>query len=338
MVVLRYKPPRERGRFFLIASEGTVQERRFPFCDRIEIRRLESGTAEEEGTLFVADPTVSAQHCLIVRTPDGRFFVRDTSRNGTRLDGRRLLPNRETELRPGQTITVGSAAPFRLLGCPGGEMAASLVARAGTMATPCSERISVVVGDIRGYTELLETSEREALQRAVSRVFARLEAVVHELGGEIKEYQGDSLLAFWEALTGDGPAVLACRAALALHHRVEALAGDPETWPFAQHPLHMDWAVATGSVSIQVFGEDRPEELSMVGEPIVLAYRIEKRADPATGPLLVCGKTRDEAGLRFEFEEIGPMDITGFNHPVPLFRLLREREEEDVVAAKGNRP
>jgi class 3 adenylate cyclase len=239
-------------------------------------------------------------------------------------------------LRPGQVLAVGSEAMFRLVESSGRKMEIS--SRLGTIASPCSEQISVLVGDIRGYTALLGSSDREVLQRAISRVFARLGTVIHDLGGEIKEYQGDSLLAFWETLNDASPSVPACRAALALCHRVEALARDPETWPFTSHPLHMDWAVATGPVSIQVFGQERPEEMSMVGEPVVLAYRIEKLANQETGPLLVCATTREEAGVRFEFGDLGLSDLTGFDHPVHLYRLLREINTEPVaMVERGKR-
>ena len=39
--------------------------------------------------------------------PDGRCFIRDMSRNGTRVDGRRLSPNLTTEFELGQVLQVG---------------------------------------------------------------------------------------------------------------------------------------------------------------------------------------------------------------------------------------
>ena len=44
------------------------------------------------GLLLVRDPIVSFRHCVVSQTPEGHCFVRDVSRNGTRLDGRRLVP------------------------------------------------------------------------------------------------------------------------------------------------------------------------------------------------------------------------------------------------------
>lgn len=338
MAVLRYKPPLTPAHFALVTDEGTPKERCFPFCDRIEIGRLETEMAAPEAMLLVEDPTVSAHHCQVFLGADGRLLVRDTSRNGTRLDGRRLLPNRETELRPGQVLTIGARTRLRLRESDLTPVYPGVFPRTGTMASPCSERISVVVGDIRGYTGLLGSAPRERIQDAVSGVFARLEEVVHEMGGEIKEYQGDSLLAFWEGLNAVSPAAPACHAALALHERVRELAGDRALWPFSEHPLYMDWAVATGPVSLRVLGADRPEELSIVGEPIVLAYRMEKLADQDTGPLLVCGRTREEAGDAFEYKELGARLLPGFDHAVHVSCLIRERPKHARAPAGGQLP
>jgi hypothetical protein len=65
---------------------------------------LEAG----EGLLLVSDPQVSRRHCIIERSSDGRLYVRDVSRNGTRVAGRRIVPNVETEICPGQTLSIGS--------------------------------------------------------------------------------------------------------------------------------------------------------------------------------------------------------------------------------------
>ena len=95
----------ERKPWFLIFGWGTSGERRFAFYDEIEIGR-DDGRAETPGVVLVADPTVSRRHCIIARRPDGRCFIRDLSRNGSRLDGRRLVPNIEMEVRPGQVVAV----------------------------------------------------------------------------------------------------------------------------------------------------------------------------------------------------------------------------------------
>ena len=81
-------------------------ERRFAFCDQVQIGRDDEGCALVPGVLLVADPAISRRHCIVRQSPDGRCFVRDVSRNGTRLDGRRMVPNLEVEIRPGQVVRL----------------------------------------------------------------------------------------------------------------------------------------------------------------------------------------------------------------------------------------
>jgi class 3 adenylate cyclase len=322
MVLLRRRGNDKLSPRRLVLAEGTETEQTFPFWERIEIGRRGGGLPEAEGILLIDDPTVSARHCVITRHGDGRLFLRDTSRNGTRLDGRRLLPNREVEIHPGQALTVGLETTFRLFEDEG-RSAPRPASRPvlPTRVAPDLETISVVVGDLAAYTSLIETVSGADLQDALARVFGLLERNVLALGGQVKEYQGDSILAFWEPSGGQSPATHACRAVLVLQRVVEEVSQDRGIWPFAEHPLRMDWAVATGPVSVQVFGQEGPEELSMVGEPIVLAYRLEKAILEPGWPL-VCEATRHAAGSDFVFREAGTLRLPGFLHPVHAYFLV----------------
>ncbi len=307
-------------------GEGGPSEQRFPFRTRIEIGRLEPGAPEYEGRLLVDDPTVSSLHCVVVRSADGRLYARDGSHNGTWLDGRRLMPNREQEIRPGQTLTVGRDLALRL-GADQEALEAEVPARPaarGTLIQTSTRDLAVLVGDIRGYTSLVASVPGRELQAAVGGVFTRLARTIHSFGGQVKEYQGDSIMAFWEPTAAKSPAIAACRAAVALTREVAVLARDGDLWPLAGRPLAMDWAVTTGAVSAQVLGADRPEELSLVGEAVVLAYRLEKAANDQTGSPLTCARTRAEARDWFEFRDAGTFDLAGFSAPVPAFHLVGE--------------
>ncbi|MEJ2721631.1 MAG: FHA domain-containing protein, partial [bacterium] len=203
------------GWWSLVAYPGAPEERRFSFDDRIEIGRSSEKRGEAEGVLLVSDPTVSARHCVITRAADGRYFIRDMSRNGTRLDGRRLVPNVEVEIRPGQLISVGGGVEFRLEGESAGS---EDTGEEWGATTPYVEPvvITVLVGDIRDYTRLIQKADLAAVQHAVRRVFHKLEDEVVRLGGTVKEIRGDALFGFWEEGLSENPASDACRAALSI--------------------------------------------------------------------------------------------------------------------------
>jgi class 3 adenylate cyclase len=321
----------------LVVDVGGPHEQRYTFFDRIEIRRRQpdppqpAGLPEQgghgrpqPGVVFVDDSTVSSQHCVITQAPDGHCFVRDLSRNGTRLDGRRLVPNIEVEMIVGQVLSVGRQTQFRLEGeAAGGGSSGSRLLRepyAGTTEQVESRTVTVLVGDIRDYTVLVQEAPATELQASVSRLFGRLEREVVRGGGTVKEHQGDAVFAFWEV--GMEPrAIAACRAALVLHRLVQELAEDRGVWSLDGYPLRMDWALTTGPVIIHSFGGDRPTGLSVIGEPVVLAFRLEKLVSDETGPIITCPATRNEAGGAFVFDNLGPKQAKGFETPIEVFAL-----------------
>lgn len=307
----------------LVANTGTADEQRVPFSGMLEIGRDEEGRHAFPGLLLITDPAVSRRHCLIVPSADGRWYVRDVSRNGTRVAGRRLVPNVETEIRPGETLTVGSLEfKFETRAAASGPV--SYTSQRETDAAPTQTIATVLVGDIRDYTVLVRRVPSPVLQRSVSRVFEILTSEVGKLGGTVKEYPGDAVLAFWEGPPDGTQTSAACRAALELDRLARRIAAESAVWEVSDFPLLMDWALATGPVLIHTFGGVHPQGLSLVGEPVVLAFRLEKLAGEDLGPILVCGRTRALAGTGFAFRDLGEVAPKGFRQRSHVYALLEE--------------
>jgi len=321
-----YLPPEvvEYPATWLVGVEGTSPAKVFLFFDRIEIGRI-NPTRLLPGNLLVEDKTVSSHHCVITQDPDGRCFIRDKSRNGTRVDGRRLSPNLTTELELGQVVSVGQGLRLRLDGMPP-ERKISRASDTSTLGVSPTTTVTVLVGDIRDYTNLVRLAGCAEIQESVNRVFEVLEREVEKLGGTLKEFQGDAIFAFWERNEATPEhASQACRAALLLNEAVRRLAADPEGWSIPSHPLAMDFALATGLVTISGYGSDGALGLSMVGESVVLAFRIEKFANDKTGPIIACPITMNLARDNFEFRSIGKHKAKGFDEEHSLYALVRER-------------
>jgi class 3 adenylate cyclase len=325
---VHYVPPAPLAlpRVELVLGAGDARERRFPFHDRVLIGRLVPGRALPPGEILIDDPTVSGRHCSLTRGLDGKILLRDMSRNGTRVDGRRLVPNVEVEVRGGQTIRIADVLELSVH-VEADDLPAAPAEPSATVGTSTLGVVTVLVGDIRDYTVLVRSVEPGALQSAVHGLFARLEKAVVEHGGTVKEYQGDAVFAFWEAHRGAprNPAEQACEAALALHALVGEISRDPTAWPLQGVPLVMDWALATGPVVIDSFGGPRRVGLSMVGGPVVLAFRLEKLASDRTGPILTCPATREMAERSFHFKPIGRRLLKGFEKAGEVFALRGAR-------------
>ncbi len=324
---LRYTEPPPDGRdakFLVVAPEGR-DARQFPFHGRLEIGRDDAARVAEPGVLLISDPVVSRQHCVVTQHASGRCFVRDVSRNGTRIDGRRLMPNVETPLSPGQVLAVGHCE-FILRG--GEEQVAGATEPPEGATMPQADRrvVTVLVGDIRDYTVLSRREISEEVQRSVSRVFERLAASVVEQGGSVKEFQGDAILAYWEGDVTGKQAPCACHAALALDALTQSLAQDRSVWSLQDFPLKVDFALCTGLVLIDSIGAGRGRAgLSMMGEPVVRAFRLEKFANDTTGRILACSMTSTLSASAFEFRDLGQMQAKGFDKPDRVFALIGPR-------------
>lgn len=325
-------PPRRPGspppKRLVALGDLALTAESFEFFDQIEIGRDDEGRAAAPGQLLVRAPHVSGRHCLITQNELGRCFVRDVSRNGTRVNGRRLMPNVESEILIGQTLDLGGGVQFTLEG----EIARAPVYEGAPKRTSVETQMTlatVLTGDIRDYTVMVRQAPSAELQQCVSRVFQRLTALVEEQGGTLKEFPGDAILAFFEGGIEGHQAVAACRAAIQLDRLARRIAADPSVWTLTDFPLRMDWALATGSVIIDSFGGDTPVGLSMVGEPVVLACRLEKFANDQTGRVLVCPSTQRMAtqslrlspGAPLRFVDLGLMQAKGFDAPDSVFAL-----------------
>jgi class 3 adenylate cyclase len=336
--LFRFTPTPSAGgpvKYLVLDTRATSPPKRCPVSTQLEIGRDEEGRASAPGLLLVRDPGISFRHCIVTQTPEGHCYVRDVSRNGTRLDGRRLVPNMEAEFRVGQTLDLGAGIQFVLQG-EGAGGSALLATRGRTETASKLTLATVLVGDIRDYTVLVRKAPTAELQRSVGRVFDLLTASVVEFGGTVKEFPGDAILAFWEGTFRGRMALSACRAAIELDRLARRMAADPSIWALRDFPLRMDWALASGEVSIDAFGGATTIGLSMVGEPVVLACRLEKFATDQTGPVLTCPATRDMVaratrelvangapapGETLEFVDLGVMQAKGFDNPDHVFAL-----------------
>ena len=173
--------------------------------------------------------------------------------------------------------------------------------------------VTILVGDIRDYTGLTQQFSAAEIFPSLHRIFTRLEEIVVEFEGTVKEYQGDAIFAFWES-DPEHPgwhARQACRAALALRENLRQLAGDPATWALREFPLRMEWALTTGPVLLSSIGGERPTGLAMIGDAVNYAFRLEKLASDEHGEVLACKQTYALARSAFAFREIGELSVEG---------------------------
>ena len=113
----------------------------------------------------------------------------------------------------------------------------------------------------------------------------------------------------------------ACSTALQL----KTLASDyaVEDWPFKDHPMILDMALATGPVAAGAFGGSNANP-ALLGDTANLVFRLEKLIDDeCAGDIFVENMTFELAKENFDFDYIGQFLVKGRQRPVDVHRLVR---------------
>jgi class 3 adenylate cyclase len=143
------------------------------------------------------------------------------------------------------------------------------------------QRVSVLFGDLAGYTAFAERStsaEVAAVLNAYWSVAAPL--ITRRFGGELEKFIGDGIVATFNS-RGDQPdhAVRAARAALALQNELAAVAEQHPDWP------RMRVGVNSGEAVLHEIGGAGHVAYPLVGDTINTGSRLESLA-PAGGVLI----------------------------------------------------
>jgi class 3 adenylate cyclase/ABC-type lipoprotein export system ATPase subunit len=187
--------------------------------------------------------------------------------------------------------------------------------------------VTVVFTDLAGSTALATELDPEDLDKLLRRYREACTAVIAKFDGYVAQYLGDGVLAYFGyPQAQEHAAELAIRSALDIVAAVERLQRPDGL------PLRARVGVATGLVVGETGGAER--EQTVVGDTPNLAARLQALAAP--GSVLVGPTTRQLTGDFFEYASAGEHELKGFDHPVPVWRVVRERRiESRFAAARG---
>lgn len=177
---------------------------------------------------------------------------------------------------------------------------------------------SIMLADVRNSTVLMEQIGTEAWVGVMNNIFQVLEAEIYRMGGEIDQYRGDGLVAFFGARTvhEDDPerAVLA---GLSIQRSFEQYAKHLKK-QFPEVDLKLRVGINTGEVIVTSIGNEQHYENTAMGGAIAVAARMESSAEPGT--VLVSEDTYNLTSGRFEYEPLGEISVKGISEPVSVYR------------------
>jgi class 3 adenylate cyclase len=280
-------------------------------------------------------------HCETENPPAARFCMNC----GTALTQR--CPDCQAELPAGARFCIHCGRPVRAEP-EAAQRAHAVFDETGPVPLSGERRlVTVILADAKGSTALAEQIGTEAWVEIMNGAFQILGSEIYRYGGEIDQFRGDGLVAFFGATTAheDDPerAVLA---ALAMQEAIKRYApgltrgdgADPPPGAASGRPpdagvppdrlrpleLRMRVGVNTGEViAIRVGDRHQHSENTAMGQAIALAARMEAAAKPGT--VLVSENTYRLVAPLFEWENLGEITVKGVSQPVAVHRPLARK-------------
>jgi len=189
-----------------------------------------------------------------------------------------------------------------------------------------SRQAAALFCDVRGFTGLAMRMSPNALMTLLAEYQGRICAAIQAHGGSIDKFLGDGILAtFGAARPSETFAADALQA-------MEAALGAAEAWADERQrqglePLRLGFAAAAGPLVFGAVGDPARLELTVIGEPVNLAAKLEKHTKVEGAPALTNAETlaiaEGQGYVPVRVIERRPMRrIEGVAEPVDLIAYL----------------
>jgi len=189
------------------------------------------------------------------------------------------------------------------------------------------KKLTVFFSDIKGFTELSEELEAEALTDLLNTYLNEMSKICLKYGGTIDKFVGDCVMVFFGDPSSKGAkkdAVAAVSMAIAMRKHMKVLR---QQWR-AQgitNPLEIRMGLNTGYCTVGNFGADTRMDYTIIGRDVNLASRLESAAE--SGEILISHETYSLIKDVIMCRDKGQINVKGFTRPVQIYQVVDFRRD-----------
>jgi adenylate cyclase len=177
--------------------------------------------------------------------------------------------------------------------------------------------VTILFADIHGFAAMAEGREPEVIAAFLQRVFGELVDIVIAHRGTVDKFIGDAMMAMWNAPQDDPEhARHAIEAALAIQAAAEK--SYPLSVQLGLPPLRIGIGIQTGDALVGNFGSTHRRTYTALGEPAIVASRLEELTRELNQPILVGSATAQSVGEGC-CTSLGKFAIRGLVAPLEIF-------------------
>jgi len=187
--------------------------------------------------------------------------------------------------------------------------------------------LSIFFSDLQGFTSISEKLEPETLIELLNEYLTAMTDIIHEEGGTIDKYEGDAIIAFWNApLEISDHAVKAVRSALRCQARLAEMC--PSFRERIGTDMHMRIGINTGSAVVGNLGSDTRFDYTVIGDAVNLAARLEGANKQFGTFSMISQSTYDLIQLHFKTRELARLTVVGRKEPVTVYEPMMPADYE----------
>jgi adenylate cyclase len=184
--------------------------------------------------------------------------------------------------------------------------------------------ITSFFSDVAGFTAISEALAPEELVNLLNEYLQEMTDIILSSGGTLDKYEGDAMIAFWNApLDQPDHALRACRAALGCQKRLGEL--QPHFQDKYRKGVTIRIGLNSGAAVVGNMGSSRRFDYTAMGDTINLAARLEGACKQYKVPILVGEETyrrvQDDIGAR----EVDIVRVVGKTKPVAIYEIVGEK-------------
>lgn len=288
--------------------------------------------AKNEKCLTLPYPEISARHAEIRCGENNWTIIDNGSTNGTTLNGLPISPGREYMLQDKDILGIANYTLIISIASDGSQQtttAHNLEEEFGqTHLQVALINATILVADLKNFTALMEeyAHDPSIVMHAAGNVFNNLNKEIEKYAGQIEKIAGDAVMAYWSApgniLENKVTCNKACLTAIKLKEVIQKMSKDENIWPFKNHPLSFDIALATGPVAKGALGKSQGNP-ALLGDTANLAFRLEKLIEgDQSGKIIVEQNTYELVRENFKFKFVGEFEVKGRHNTINCYQLI----------------
>ena len=189
------------------------------------------------------------------------------------------------------------------------------------------ETLTILFSDIEGFTTICSHLQPEEIASFLNDYLGLMSDTIMELGGTIDKFEGDAIIAFWNApIQQKEHALLAVQAALEcqklLRIHSERFLSQYGYEPKTRFGIH------TGEVVIGNLGTYRRFDYTFIGDAGNLASRLESANKQFGSYVMISEITKNASGDYYYYRDLGNVNFVGSKTALKVFEPLEHTAYE----------